>query len=79
MFGINKPILGQLKLTLMARFSMTDLGDVSLVLGINVTHARSKWVIRIHQTDSTHCILDRFNMKVSNPVSTPSTGAGLSC
>ena len=62
----------------MARFSMTDLGEVSLILGMKITRDRSKRTLRISLTDYTRSILDRFNMKDCNPVSTPSTGAELS-
>ena len=62
----------------MARFSMTDLGEVSLILGMKITRDRSKRTLYISQTDYTRSILDRFNMKDCNPVSTPSTGAELS-
>ena len=76
--GPEKNLLGQLKEKLMARFSMTDLGEVSLVLGRKITRDRSKRTLRISQTNYTRSILDRFNMKDCNPVSTPSTGAELS-
>ena len=62
----------------MARFSMTDLGEVSLILGMKITRDQSKRTLRISLTDYTRSILDRFNMKDCNPVSTPSTGAELS-
>ena len=76
--GPEKNLLGQLKEKLMARFSMTDLGEVSLILGMKITRDRSKRTLRISLTDYTRSILDRFNMKDCNPVSTPSTGAELS-
>ena len=76
--GPDKILLGHLKEKLMARFSMTDLGEVSLVLGRKITRDRSKRTLRISQTNYTRSILDRFNMKDCNPVSTPSTGAELS-
>ena len=76
--GPDKILLGQLKEKLMARFSMMDLGEVSLILGMKITRDRSKRTLRIGQTDCTRSILDRFNMKDCNPVSTPSTGAELS-
>ena len=62
----------------MARFSMTDLGEVSLILGMKITRDRSKRTLYISQTDYTRSILDLFNMKDCSPVSTPSTGAELS-
>ena len=37
LFGNNKQFLGKLKKQLMDRFESTDLGDVSKVLGMNVT------------------------------------------
>ena len=76
--GPDKILLGHLKEKLMARFSMTDLGEVSLILGMKITRDRSKRTLRISQTDYTRSILDLFNMKDCSPVSTPSTGAELS-
>ena len=76
--GPDKILLGHLKEKLMARFSMTDLGEVSLILGMKITRDRSKRTLRISLTDYTRSILDRFNMKDCNPVSTPITGAELS-
>ena len=59
----------------MARFSMTDLEEVSLILEMIITCDRSKRTLRISQTDYTRSIMDRFNVKDCNPVNTPSTGA----
>ena len=76
--GPDKILLGQLKEKLMALFSMTDMGEVSLISGMKNTRDRSKGTLRTSLTDYTRSILDRFNMKDCNPVSTPSTGAKLS-
>ena len=76
--GPDKILLGQLKKKLTARFSMTDLGEVSLISGMKITRDRNKQTLRISQTDYTRSFLGWFNMKDCNPSSAPSTGADLS-
>ena len=45
----NKPLLDKLKKQVMDRFEMTDMGDVSKVLGKNVTRDREEETITINQ------------------------------
>ena len=71
-------MLAALKEKLLQRFSMTDLGEVSLILGMKITRDRAKKTLRISQTDYTKSILDKFNMSDCSPVSTPGLGAELS-
>ena len=47
LLGNNKHLLGKLKKQLMDRFEMTDLGDVSKVLGMNVTRSLENGTIII--------------------------------
>ena len=47
LLGNNKQLLGKLKKQLMDRFEMTDLGDVSKVLGMNITRDRENGTIPI--------------------------------
>ena len=76
--GPDKILHGQLKEKPMACFSMTDLGEVSLILGKKITRDRNKRTIRISQKDYTRSMLDRFKMKDCNAVRTPRMGAELS-
>ena len=46
LLGNNKQLLGKLKKQLMDHFEMTDLGDVSKVLGMNVLFSRSRVTIK---------------------------------
>lgn len=74
----DKILLGTLKEKLLQRFTMTDLGEVSLILGMKITRDRKKKTLRISQTDYTKSILDKFNMSDCSPVSTPGVGVELS-
>ena len=49
LLGTNKQLLEKLKKKLMDRFEMTDMDDVSRVLGMNVTRDRVKGTITINQ------------------------------
>ena len=49
----NKTLLNKLKKLLMDRFKMSDMGDVSRTLGLNVTRNRDKGSITISQKDYT--------------------------
>ena len=55
----------------MGRFEMTDLGDVSKVLGVNVTRNRENGTIAIDQKDYTEDILERYGMTNCNVAFTP--------
>ena len=50
---------------------MTDLGDVSKVLGMNVTRDRENGTITIDQKDYTEDILERYGMTNCNVEFTP--------
>ena len=53
---------------------MTDMGDVSLVLGMQVTRDRQQTTIAISLENYTRSILERFGMADCKPVSTPGFG-----
>ena len=57
---------------------MTDMGDVSRVLGMNVSRDRAKGTITIDQKDYTEGIVERFGIKDCNPAFTPGVGPDLS-
>ena len=59
----SKPLLNKLKKKLMNRFEMSDMGDVSRILGMNVTRDREKGTITINQKDYTEDVVQRYGMK----------------
>ena len=57
---------------------MTDMGDVSLVFGMEVTHDRTKGTVTITQKNYVKYLLERYGMGNCNPVHTPGVGKQLS-
>ena len=55
-------VIETIKEKLMKTFKMTDMGDVSLVLGMQVTRDRERGTLIITQENYTKSILDRFGM-----------------
>ena len=55
----------------MDRFEMTDMGDVSGVLGMNIARDREKGTITINQRDYTVDVIERFSVRGYNPAYTP--------
>ena len=49
---------------------MTDMGDVSLVLGIGVTRHREKGTVTFSQDSYTTFLLERYGMASCNPART---------
>ena len=78
LFGNNKKFLGKLKKKLMDRFEMTDLGDMSKVLGMNVTRDRENGMIAIDQKDYTEDIYEHYGMTNWNVALTPGVGPEIS-
>ena len=62
----------------MDKFKMTDLGDVSLVLGMQITRDREKKTLKISQEEYTKSILERFGKANCKPVGTPGFGSEIS-
>ena len=62
----------------MSRFSMMDIGDVSLVLGMGVTRDREKGTVTITQEQYTKSLLERYGMTSCNLTYTPGVGQELS-
>ena len=77
-FGASKPLLNKLKKKLMNRFETSDMGDVSRILGMNVTRDREKETITINQKDYTQDVIQCYGMKGCNPAYTPGVGPELS-
>ena len=71
-------MLETIKEKLMRMFKMTDMGDVSLALSMQVTRDRERGMLPITQENYTKSILDRFGMGSCNPLSTPVFGLELS-
>ena len=60
LLGANKQMLYKLKKQLIDRFEMTDMGDVSRVLGMKITRGREERTITINQNDYTEDIVQRY-------------------
>ena len=61
----------QTKQSLTSRFRMTDLGELSYILGLNVVRDRAKGEIAISQESYLQGVLDRFGMNECNHVKAP--------
>ena len=61
----------------MEKFKMTDVGDVSFVLRMQITRDRETKTSTISQ-EYTKSILERFGMANCKPVGTPGFGSELS-
>ena len=78
LLGNNKQLLGKLKKQLMNRFEMTNLGDVSKVLGMNVTRDRENGTIIIDQKGYTEDIVERYGLTNYNVTFPPGVEAEIS-
>ena len=76
--GSNVRVIKTTKKKLKDNFQMSDLGDVSLVLGMQVTRHRKKGTLTISQEDYTKSILARLGMEDCKPSSIPGTGTEIS-
>ncbi|HEV7736915.1 MAG TPA: reverse transcriptase domain-containing protein [Chlamydiales bacterium] len=63
--------LKQIKAELHALFEMTELGELTKIVGIKVTRDREAGTLMISQEPYIDLILNRFNMTECHPVSTP--------
>ena len=70
-------MLSLIKQKLMSRFSMTDVGDVSLVLEMGVTRDREKGTATINQETYTKSLLERCDISSSNSTYMPGVGKEL--
>ena len=55
-------------------FSMTEMGDTSLVLGMGVTLDRQKGTVTITQEKYTKSLLEQYGMSCCNSTYTPGVG-----
>ena len=71
LLGKYRKVLERIKRKLMGRFSMTDMGDVLLVFGMEVTRDRTKGTVTITQKNYVKFLLERYGMGNCNPAHTP--------
>ena len=76
--GNDCKVLEIIKRKLMGPFSMTDMGDVSLILGMETTRDRTKWTVTIAQKNYVQSLLERYGMANCYPAYTPGAGKELS-
>ena len=74
LLGKDRKVLERIKWKLMGRFSMTDMGDVSLVLGMEVTRDHTKGTVTVTQENYVKSLLERYGMGNCNPAHTPGVG-----
>ena len=77
LLGTNKQLLDKLRKQLMNRFKMTDMDDVSRVLGMNFTRDDEEGTITINQKDYTEDIVQRYGMREWNSAYNPEVGPEL--
>jgi hypothetical protein len=64
-------LLNETRLMLSSHFDMKDLGDASVVLGIQIFRDRSRGILGLSQKGYIEKILKRFNMHSCSPCTTP--------
>ena len=74
LLGKDRKVLERIKRKLTGRFSMTDMGDVLLVFGMEVTRDRTKGTVTITQENYVKSLLERYGMGNCNPAHTPGVG-----
>ena len=74
LLGKDRKVLERIKRKLMGRFSMTNMGDVSLVLGMEVTRDHTKGTVTITQENYVKSLLERYGMGNCNLAHTPGVG-----
>ena len=75
--GGNKATLEMIKGKLMGRFKMSDMGDVSRVLGMQVSRDSQAGSLTITQDDYTRGLLVKYGMQDCRPIGTPGYGKEL--
>ena len=64
-------VIGKVKRKFMDKFKVKNIGDVSLMLGMQVTRGRENGKLTTSQEKYTKSILNRFSMAGGNPDSIP--------
>ena len=73
-FVQNTSKTGEPKKELFKSFSVKDLGHAKQILGLRITRIRDERKIYFSQKKQIERVLERFNTKNANPVSTPLAG-----
>ena len=73
MTGPSIGILQQVQDRLKSTFSISELGPVSLILGIEVIRDEAQGTLKLSQRKYVEATLKRFGMESSNPVHTSGT------
>ena len=76
--GKDPTLVEQKKMELKERFEMTDMREVSRILGMEVTRDYNEATLAITQTAYVDNILERFGMQDANAAHTPEYGPELS-
>lgn len=76
--GKDPALVDRLKTELKNRFEMTDMGEVKLILGMEVQRNYEEGTLAITQKGYVHSILERYGMLEANIVNTPGYGQELS-
>ena len=71
LLDVNKQLLAKLKNQRMDRFEMTDMGDLSRILGMNFTRGREEGIITINHKNYTDDIIQCYGMQGCNSAYTP--------
>ena len=71
LFAMSKNKMAELKKELKDNFTMTDLGEMKKILGIQVIWDCEASTLKIVQSTYIDKILVHFNMAEANPISTP--------
>ena len=72
--GKDPVLADQKKRELKERFEMTDMGEVTRILGMEVKHDYDQGTLAITQTDYVENLLERFEMQNANVAHTPGYG-----
>ena len=68
--GLSNASVTEVRDVLMATFATTDLGDVPLVMGVEVKRNMEPGTIELDQGKYTRSVIERFEMSDCNPVYT---------
>ena len=69
--GPSLELIMSVKTHLFKSFQMSDLGEISYLLGIDITRDRGSRVMTLHQGLYLNHILNRFKMENAHPCATP--------
>eukprot|EP00903_Cladosiphon_okamuranus_P009153 g8746.t1 len=77
LLGVDPWVVGNIRGQLMNKFSMTNLGSASLVLGME--KEQGDGYIKVSQGNYVNSVLRKFDFHDSNPAPTPEVGKPLAC